>query len=77
MARGDKGINGPDEACKIQYIAYSIYSDLENRRQAYEVLAENAWQRFKAPDASLAEKSAAWSVTNAMKVKAKLGGGRK
>lgn len=77
LARGDKGINGLDEACKIHDIAYSRYKDSENRRRADEVLAERAWQRFKASDASVGEKAAAWAVTTGMKVKTKLGGGRK
>ena len=36
-----------------------------------------AWQRVKAKDASLSEKSAAYAVTNAMKLKAKTGMGLK
>lgn len=77
LARGDKGINGLDEACKQHDIAYSQYKDSENRRQADAELAERAWRRFKSSDASLAEKAAAWAVTTAMKTKTKLGGGKK
>lgn len=77
LARGDPGINGLDRACKTHDIAYSRYKDSENRRQADIELAERAWQRFKASDSSLGEKAAAWAVTSAMKVKSKLGGGRK
>lgn len=73
LARGDKGINGLDEACKQHDIAYSQYKDSENRRQADAELAERAWRRFKSSDASLAEKAAAWAVTTAMKTKTKLG----
>src|SRR5204863_113794 len=77
LARGDKGINKLDEACKIHDIAYSRYKDSERRRQADKELAERAWQRFKASDSSLGEKTAAWAVTTAMKAKTKLGGGHK
>lgn len=77
LARGDKGINGLDQACKLHDIAYSKYKDNENRRRADKDLAERAWRRFKASDASLGEKAAAWAVTTAMKTKSKFGGGRK
>lgn len=77
LARGDKGINPLDEACKIHDIAYSKYSDSENRRKADSELAERSWQRFKASDSSLGEKTAAWAVTTAMKAKTALGGGKR
>ena len=77
LARGDKGINGLDEACKLHDVAYSKYKDNENRRRADKELAERAWRRFKSSDASVGEKAAAWAVTTAMKTKAKFGGGRK
>lgn len=77
LARGDKGINGLDEACKIHDIAYSKYSDNAHRRQADKELAERAWRRFKASDASVGEKAAAWAVTTAMKAKTAFGGGKK
>lgn len=77
LARGDKGINGLDEACKSHDIAYSRYKDSERRRQADKELAERAWQRFKASDSSVGEKASAWAVTTAMKAKTKFGGGRR
>lgn len=77
LARGDKGINPLDEACKIHDIAYSKYSDSESRRKADGELAERSWQRFKASDSSLGEKAAAWVVTTAMKAKTALGGGKR
>ena len=76
LARGDKGINGLDEACKLHDIAYSQYKDSDKRRKADEELAERAWQRVKASDSSFGEKAAAWAVTTAMKAKSKLGSGR-
>ena len=38
-------------------------------------MADRAWARVKAADASLAEKAAAWAVTTGMNAKTKLGGG--
>lgn len=75
LARGDRGINKLDEACKEHDISYSKYKDNEHRVRADRELADRAWARVKSSDASLGEKAAAWAVTNAMKVKAKLGGG--
>jgi hypothetical protein len=77
LARGDPGINKLDQACKQHDIAYSRYKDSESRRKADKELAERAWQRFKAPDASYGEKAASWAVTTAMKAKTKFGGGRR
>lgn len=74
LERGDLGINPLDKACKAHDIAYSIYNDSRRRAQADKELAERAWQRVSAPDSSIAEKAAAWAVTNAMKIKSKFGG---
>lgn len=41
------------------------------------MLEEKAWQRFKAPDSSIAEKAASLLVTTAMRAKSKFGGGIK
>ncbi|XP_073986139.1 uncharacterized protein [Rhodnius prolixus] len=75
LNRGDKGVNPLDEACKEHDIAYFKNKDLKSRHKADRILAEKAWQRTKASDSSFGEKAAAWAVTNAMKVKVKLGGG--
>lgn len=77
LARGDSGINQLDEACKNHDIAYSQNKDLNARHEADKVLQDKAWSRVKASDASLGEKAAAWTVTNIMKVKRKLGMGLK
>lgn len=77
LARGEKGINPLDSACKDHDIAYSNFSDSKRRAEADRVLEEKAWQRFKAPDSSIAEKAASWLVTTAMKAKSKFGGGVK
>ena len=75
LKRGDPGINPLDEACKFHDIAYSKTSDTAERNKADLELADRAWQRVKASDSSLGEKAAAYAVTNAMKLKAKLGMG--
>lgn len=77
LARGDPGINKLDAACKDHDIAYYNYKDSKQRSIADKILAERAWERVKASDSSLGEKSAAWLVTNIMKAKSKLGGGCK
>lgn len=77
LARGDRGINPLDEACKLHDIEYSNFKDSENRRRADKDLAERAWRRFKSSDASLGEKAAAWAVTTTMKAKSKIGGGKR
>lgn len=64
-----------DEACKQHDIAYIIHKDLESRHRADRALADAAWERVKAKDASIGEKSVAWLVTNAMRAKTKLGAG--
>lgn len=76
LARGDPGINKLDAACKLHDIAYSRFKDNKNRSEADRVLADRAWERFKASDSSLGEKATAWTVTNIMKAKRALGGGR-
>lgn len=78
LIKGDPGINPLDSACKEHDIAYSVHKDnITERHQADRVLQEKAWQRVKASDASLGEKTAAWTVTNIMKAKRKLGMGMK
>lgn len=75
LRRQDPGINKLDKACKEHDISYSTYGDNKHRAEADKELAERAWERVTANDSSLAEKAAAWTVTNLMKAKAKFGGG--
>lgn len=75
LARGDPGINPLDKACREHDIAYNQSSDLEDRHKADYLIEQRAWERVLAKDAKLGEKAAAWGVTNAMKVKRKLGMG--
>lgn len=70
-----QGINPLDSACKEHDIQYS--NPLSNRKEADWQLENAAWRRVQAKDSSLPEKSAAWFVTNAMKVKRKMGAGMK
>lgn len=77
LARGDRGKNPLDAACKQHDIAYSRYTELAKRHEADRVLAEQAWKRVKSKDASFGERVAAWTVTNAMKAKRKFGMGVK
>ena len=75
MARGDKGINPLDAACRVHDIAYSESKNIEQRHQADRNLAEQAWKRVFAKDSSIAERASAYLVTNAMKAKVKFGMG--
>lgn len=75
MARGDPGVNPLDAACRKHDIAYRDYRDIESRHRADKILEEAAWNRFRSPNASLSEKTAALAVRTAMKTKQKLGMG--
>ena len=76
LARGDSGINPLNSACKQHDIAYSQNrEDIEKRNTADHILSERAWQRVFAKDSSFAEKTAAYTITNIMKAKSKLGMG--
>jgi Phospholipase A2-like domain len=77
LEKGDAGVNSLDDACKQHDIFYSQNNNSEERHQADEVLADQAWKRFQSTDAGLGEKVAAMLVTGAMKSKVKLGGGLK
>lgn len=76
LARGDPGINKLDSYCKEHDIAYSQNSDNKYRAEADRKLAEQAWERVRASDSSIGERAASWAITNIMKAKSKLGGGR-
>jgi hypothetical protein len=75
LAKGEKGINKLDSACRKHDLAYSKHKDSKSRAAADRELAEQAWARASASDASLGEKAAAVVVTNLMKLKNKFGGG--
>lgn len=76
LARGDRGINPLDAACREHDIAYSRNQEnISARNKSDLVLAEKAWKRVFASDAHIGEKTAALLITNAMKGKSKLGMG--
>jgi hypothetical protein len=75
LARGDKGINPLDEACKEHDKAYAATRDKGKIREADRLLAEKAWKRYKDKNTPLGEKAAAALITGAMKIKSKIGGG--
>lgn len=77
LARGDKGVNQLDEACKEHDIAYSQFEDISKRHEADKILADKAWQRVRSKDAGFGEKAAALAITGIMKGKTKLGMGSK
>ena len=77
LARGDRGINRLDTACREHDIAYSRSNDLADRHIADRVLAERARERITASDSTFDEKAAATAVWAAMKAKTKLGMGMK
>lgn len=75
LARGDRGVNQLDEACRDHDIAYANNKNLSDRHIADKILTEKAWQRVKAKDSSITEKLNSLLVTNMMKAKTKLGMG--
>lgn len=75
LARGDRGINPLDEACKEHDIAYSTFQDLPNRHEADKILLEKAWKRVRSKDVGFGEKAAALTIAGIMKGKTKLGMG--
>lgn len=77
LARGDRGINPLDAACREHDIAYSGSNDLGQRHVADNILATKARTRITARDSTIGEKAAATAVWAAMKAKTKFGMGMK
>lgn len=77
LARGDRGINPLDAACRDHDIAYSRSNDLGERHVADNILAAKARKRITARDSTLGERAAATTVWAAMKAKTKFGMGMK
>ncbi|XP_072764635.1 uncharacterized protein [Anoplolepis gracilipes] len=69
LARGDRGINPLDAACREHDIAYFRNNDLAERHAADRILAKKAQTRITAKDSSLGERAAATAVWTAMKTK--------
>lgn len=77
LARGDRGVNPLDAACRDHDIAYSRSNDIADRHVADRILAERARERIASRDSTLGERAAATAVWVAMKAKTKLGMGMK
>ena len=73
LARGDRGINPLDAACREYDITYSRSNDLGERHVADRILAVKARKRITARDSTLGERAAATAVWTAMKAKTKFG----
>jgi hypothetical protein len=56
LARGDKGINLLDSACKEHDIAYDRSNSIADRNEADHILENRAWERFKASDSNFKER---------------------
>lgn len=72
MARGDRGINKLDEACREHDIAYAEHKNSSERYKADKKLKSEAVKRIFARDSSLGERAAAATVSAAMQVKTNL-----
>lgn len=75
LARGDKGINPLDEACKRHDIWYRDHKNVEDRWVADKALQKAAWDRVKSHDAGLNERAVGLATTGTMWLKRKLGMG--
>lgn len=69
LARGDKGINPLDAACREHDIVYAKHRDSSERYKADLKLKEAAGKRVRARDASFGERAAAAAVSLAMRAK--------
>lgn len=72
-----KGINPLDGHCKQHDLFYytNPNADYSEIQKADKTLQEVAWLRVLSPDTSQSERFWAWIITNAMKLKTKLGMG--
>lgn len=75
LLKRSKPKNKLDEAAMQHDIAYSKSEKIKDRHVADKVLQEAAWNRVKAPDATLGGKAVAWLTTNTMKAKRAIGAG--
>lgn len=69
LARGDKGINGLDVACKEHDIAYATHQNSAERNIADKKLGSEAIKRVFSKDAKLGERAASLLVASMMKAK--------
>src|SRR5215469_12026503 len=73
LARGERGINPLDAACREHDIAYSRSNNLVERHTADKTLPDKARNRITASDSTFGERAAATALWAAMKTKTKLG----
>ncbi|EFN66010.1 hypothetical protein EAG_09247, partial [Camponotus floridanus] len=71
LARGDRGINPLEAACREHDIAYSRSNDLDQCHIANRILAARSRERNTAKDSTLGERAAATTVWATMKAKKK------
>lgn len=69
LARGDKGINKLDQACREHDIAYETHKNSAERTIADKKLGSEALKRVFSKDANLGERAASLLVTSMMKAK--------
>lgn len=69
LARGQKGINKLDAACREHDIAYELHKGANHRYQADLKLKKQARERIRAKDATFGERVAALTVSTVMKAK--------
>jgi len=77
LARGDRGINPLDAACREHDIAYSHSKVFAERHVADNILIAKAQKRIVTKDSTLGERVAAAAVWAAMKAKMKISMGLK
>lgn len=75
LAKGQRGINPLDAACREHDIAYRDHKDLESRHRADKELEHRAFGRVVSKDAGIGERLAALAVTGVMNTKVKHGWG--
>ena len=75
MARGDKGINGVDKACKKHDIWYRDHPKTEDRWEADKELEDTALGRVLSPDADMNERLVGLATGSTMWLKRNLGMG--
>lgn len=73
LARGDKGINELDEACKRHDIFYRDHKDVQSRHIGDKVLEDEADKIVHSSNTSMKEKTDAFIVKNAMRAKRMFG----
>lgn len=75
LMRGDKGINGVDEACKKHDIWYRDHPKTEDRWEADKELEDTALGRVLSPDADMNERLVGLATGSTMWLKRNLGMG--